>query len=297
MDSQELWRNHYESQFANAARLLDEIIEGGETNAFRVFNILQRRLNEITPSTAIGDDGKSVFQVKKAQTPDSESMLPSNRPAFYLATLLGKPMRVSWYVDVHGQAGRFLTDYLSNHPDIQAVVELGSGTGLNIFHAYFSGCPSGVRWYAAEQSESGRDITRRIAELEPNLDVRVQEFDLTNPDFSWLKEPGPVLFLTNLSIMFVPQIGTELFRLMASAAPAVTGIHFENFGFQITEIDYEVSQHQKAFFMKNGWNMDLLDVLKQCRDAGLIRIEYLAKDMILNDDPYNPASLAVWHKA
>jgi hypothetical protein len=75
------------------------------------------------------------------------------------------------------------------------------------------------RWavfYALEYTASGRACTRRLATLQPLLDVRVLPFDFTNVDLTPLGTfAGRIVVFTSQAIEQIPQLSRGFFDALA----------------------------------------------------------------------------------
>ena len=159
------------------------------------------------------------------------------------------------------------------------------------------GCPSHVRLYSAEQSESARALNQRLVDLDAGIDISIHQFDFRRPDLSFVRENKHVLFFTALSIMFIHEVGRAPFEEMTRAAAAATGLHFEPFGFQLSPPTYAFSELQAREAASHNWNIDLGRVLQDLHDSGVIEVQYSGKDILPAKDPGHALSVTLWHKA
>lgn len=276
--------DYYQDAWARWGTLFDAILSGGETDLRRVLNIFdrvcEREVNTRLEQQAGGNVPLTPFgEALEVTISQSESTL-----------------RVPLQTNFHGTLARWLSAF--HEPDMDCIVELGSGYGRNLFELYYRGGPNPVKLFAGEITESGRALTRKLADLEGNLDITVVPFDFTKPDFSFL---GPqrrknVLFFTRHAIEQVPLIPDELVTGMLAAAERVTCVHFEPFGFQFkngTEHHGTISRRHEENALARGWNRNLAEVCMRLNTAGRIKVHYLFKN-IIGEDPINPTSIMIW---
>ena len=296
----DLWVDYYDKGYECELELLDDVMKVAGGNAFRAMRLYLDKLGRYDRHIVHGEsDGQVVVdryelneRPPRKIVPDS----PTGLPVFGEDTIVGEITRTSSYMDLSCQIPLFLVDYLIGHKGIEAVVELGSGAGEKLIGLYYHGCPRDIRLYGAEYSRFGREMNQRFVDADKDFDVSVHPFDLRRPDLSFVEEKGHVLYFTSWSIMFVQHLGPDIFRSMVASADRVTGIHFEPCGFQISSVDYPVSRIQESEAHSKAWNVDLVPMLEALHNEGLIKLEYLAKDVMMGGGLSHPLTIAIWHK-
>lgn len=173
-----------------------------------------------------------------------------------------------------------------------AIVELGSGYGLNLFKLYDQGGPAGIPYYAGEYTQSGRELTVIFARVDRNAPVKPVYFNHRAPDLAFLGKARRVLIYSCHSIEQVAEIPADYFDVLARAAPEVLGVHFEPFGFQLGGAD-PVSNAHRAFIRDQNYNTNLIDCLKAAEGRGAVAVRHLAANVIA-PQPENPTSIAIW---
>lgn len=196
------------------------------------------------------------------------------------------------YVDQTVLPARWMVDLWRD--DFDAIVELGSGYGRNLFNIRLFGGPVNVPYYAAEYTKSGMALCEKLGALDDSMDIRSVFFDHTDPDFSFLNGENRLLMFSCHSIEAVPAIPDDYFKRLAAAADHVTCVHFEPFGFQVTD-DSEVTARQRAQFVSKGWNTNFYEVFKQAIAEGHVTFTYLRQNAFLNHG-YNQTSVVQWKK-
>jgi hypothetical protein len=221
---------------------------------------------------------------------DPAGQLPTGVPPFVTVAMRDREVTLPFYADLGGIAARWLAHHCQDHA-YDAIVELGCGTGRNIFSLFYNGGPRGP-YYAAELTASGRDLVQRLAGLEPAMALTVVPFDHKAPDLSFLPPCRRLLIFSVHSIEQIATLPADYFDVLARAAETVTGLHFEPFGFQLGRQD-AVAVRQRQWFASHGWNGDLLDRLKDADKRGVIHMTFLS-DNLYGTTLENPTSVAIW---
>lgn len=130
-------------------------------------------------------------------------------------------------------------EFLTTHGgQVDCVVELGSGTGKNLFDLFQASrnrLGGTLDLHACELTESGREVTQALHRLSPDMDLSVHAFDYYEPDLSFLQGGRNVLFLTIHSIEQIPVLGQAVFDEMLERSENCSCLHFEPVGWQVDE--------------------------------------------------------------
>lgn len=126
-----------------------------------------------------------------------------------------------------------LSDFLAGH-DFDAVVELGSGTGRNLFWLIekLGSEASRYSFHACEYTAAGRGVTQRLAHVGGVSNLSVHAFDYRTPDLSFLTGKERVLFFSVYSIEQVTEVPAEVVTEMLRRSAQCTCVHFEPVGWQ-----------------------------------------------------------------
>lgn len=150
---------------------------------------------------------------------------------YYAAVVGGRFMPASSYNPIHALSKRVT-------PEINIVMELGSGWSANLFQIYvYAGKrrAESVHFIGAEYTESGRECGTRLAKHDGRINYSAPAFDWTKPDLSFLEEiPGPrnVLAFSHHSIEQVEEIDPDIYAQLARYSDSATVMHFEPCGWQ-----------------------------------------------------------------
>jgi len=176
--------------------------------------------------------------------------------------------------------------------DLDAIVELGSGYGRNVFLSYYNGGPRDVRYIAAEFTESGQRIAEKLAALDPDVNFESVFFDHKNPDFSFLGDAKNILMFTSHSIEQVHLLPNDYFLHLAQAAPSVLCFHFEPFGFHALP-ENELAKAQTVYIQEHGYNQNFYPLFLKAGKLNRIRIRKIVP-FLYSMHVENPTSVAIW---
>jgi hypothetical protein len=135
-------------------------------------------------------------------------------------------------------------------------------------------------------------LTALFAAIDRHAPVKPVFFDHGDPDLSFLKGAKRVLLFSCHSIEQVGRLPEEYFEKLARAAPSVTGLHFEPFGFQLGGSD-KISVGHRAAIESKGWNQNMVECLKKAEGKGLLSIRHLAANVVA-PQMGNPTSIVLW---
>lgn len=269
-------------------RLLSDIIDSGETSLVRALGMFQahcrRHRLDLQVATAERDNGEIIRMLTGAGDwtpmglePEAHppgAALPDGKPLLSWTSIAGartiRPAAANYdHVGV-----RYLLELSRTH-EFDAIVELGSGLGERLFELYLAGGPAHIPYFGAEYWESGRAAADRLAALAPQLDFRSIAFDLSRPDFGFLRGYRRVLLFSNSAIYCVSNLPNSFAATLAGAAECMTGVHFELIHHQVApaastaSLDYaHLRQH----------NSDFTARMFAARDSGILTIPYFAPD-------------------
>jgi hypothetical protein len=283
----EAWRVFYEQAWAARATFMRDLMAAGETNLHRVLRLLEahQRKHRILMAGTEARWEKESWLPQLGET-------PAGTPAWRLTSFRGNRMLVPFHAtdNLHD----FIVDYIAETGPYDGIIELGCGYGRNLFDIFLAGGPRGVPYFGGELTESGVSIARDLAALEPQMDATFFRFDHLHPDTSAVPRRDRALVFTVHSIEQVMMIPVEFFLAIAGVAREVTCLHFEPFGFQVSDLG-PVSQAHRRNMAKNGWNQNFAAALLQAeQDFGFTK-SFIATELFLPTDSENPTSLAIWH--
>ena len=282
------WLDFYEAAWAYRADAIDKMIKDGEHQPLRLI----RRLAALeSRSTLIHYKSSGVTALVPKLYPGHDES-PDGCPSFMTTSLRGKYVRVPFHYG-STPTSDYLSDYIEKNGPYDAIIELGCGYGRNLIELYYGGGPKGINYIGGELTSSGRRLAAILADLDKDFSAQFLKFDHTLPDMSHFPTFKRPLIFTVHSIEQVHKLSLEFFRIVSKAAPDVTCLHFEPFGFQVADLGVVTRRHRELIISKN-WNINMASLLKEASASGLIRLHYVATEIFFSRDPLNPTSLAIW---
>lgn len=286
-DSQ--WIAFYEATWAYRSELMEKWIAEGDHHPISLIRRLaafERRFR-VGRNTATGEVGVVPMNYEAVAEPG-----PAGVPVLLRSSLRGRFMVVPFH-SAQTPLADFLVDYIGETGPYDAVIELGCGYGRNLFSIFYGGGPRDIPYFGGELTRSGRELGERLARLDDGYSGGFFAFDHTKPDLSGLPAFQRPLFFTMHSIEQVHWLGQAFFAAVTGAAPRVTCVHLEPFGFQLTNLG-EVTTRQRDVALERRWNINLGTAMTKAAQAGLIHVDHVFTEVFLSADPTNPTSLAIW---
>ena len=150
-----------------------------------------------------------------------------------------------------------LIDILANfihekENQIDYVVELGSGFGINLFILASKLDPSlrrRIGFFSCEFTDSGKKVCEKVLSLSDGLQISIEHFDYYHPDFSFLPPKKNCLFFTAHSIEQIPIVDRVVFERMLEVSDQCHCYHAEPVGWQYDEN----LQIQRRHLKPNHW--------------------------------------------
>ena len=171
------------------------------------------------------------------------------------------------------------------------------GDPVEAARQYYEQGADEIVFYDITASSDGRnimiDVVRRVAER-IFIPFSVGGGIRTVDDMRQVILAGAekVLLFTCHSLEQVKRLPERFFDVLAAAAPEVTAIHLEPFGFQI-ERKSSVSKKHAAFIKGSFFNMNLAEVLRAAEKRKKLTVRVTVLNAI-NPQEENPTSIAVW---
>jgi hypothetical protein len=158
--------------------------------------------------------------------------------------------------------------------EADAIIELGSGFGYNLFNVWLRGGP-GVPYHGLEYTEAGRSACELIAQSAtdgPRLSIGA--FDYHAPDFSAIagRYANPLVYSSH-SIEQIPELREIFFERLLAIAPKITTLHFEPVGWQIGDESDPQNARVKAHCERSNYNRNLWPMLNDFAQRGRLAIE------------------------
>ncbi len=270
------WRDYYHKAWQDLCDKAVAAIDAGQfQNAFQAVRWIER--SEVTDQPAA----------------DKGSRFPGGRPMMRDSSFRGNGCLVPRFSDPGYPA--LLADLMEHCGPFDAVVEIGSGWGRNLFDIFYHSAWPGP-YFGGELTSGGRQLATRLSPLAGGMEVSFHAYDHTQPDLSFIGARQNVLVYSVHSLEQVAMLGDDFFDRLCSFAPKMTGVHIEPFGFQIEQPGPLTQQHA-VVNRERGWNQDFAKTLHSAQDRGIVQIDSIAAEIFLSSDITNPSSFAMWTSA
>jgi|GEM_PF-2699073 len=195
------WNDHYEIVWRLRTDLLKKLYEGGERHPLRLLRLYESILRLSSGAPGIegfqeddlyADHLHSNVRLENGSTViDPAERLPTGPKVLGSVSFLDDWVNFSRLFSTLYMP--FLVDFLrKNHFD--AVVELGSGLGVNAVRLFYQGGPK-VPYYVGEFAQSGTECAQFFSEICDELTIIPFRYDHLCPDLSIVQENSRVFCL------------------------------------------------------------------------------------------------------
>jgi hypothetical protein len=262
----EIVRSAYEAWWGATEAAIAAVLDSGERELSRILHLAYERSIGRTPP---GERVSVLFEMAA--------------PADYLSA---NRMIRDWIVDrVIAEARRVEAD---------AVVEMGSGWGYNLFNFHARGGPR-IPLYACEFTEAGRRCAAMVRDAALAPALTILPFDYYELDFSGL--PGAhkrVLVFSSHSIEQIETLPETFFTRLLALGEQVAGMHFEPVGWQFSDLPAPpATQGARAHAERHKYNTNLWTLTQEAERDGRVRVLDRRRD-VMAAKVYNPTSLLHW---
>ncbi len=175
----------------------------------------------------------------------------------------------------------------------EAIIEIGSGYGRNLFWTWLYGAPKNIKFFGLEFTESGRIAADTLASMEKGINYKSLSFNYYKPNFDFLSSiKGHVIFVTVHSIEQIPKLDIEFFKKIIELKNNVDCIHFEPIGWQIKPNKFKRGS-SKQYAKMNDYNTNLFPLIQELQEKKLISIQEILPNFICIN-PKNGTSVLSW---
>lgn len=283
---------YYEAAWDMRSAVMLDWIEAGETSLVRLLSRFQEHERHYKIYAGTDGDILSGWLRWWDRTNDwpwrGLKKLETSQPA----VSRGQDVDLSPYVRF--DLSEMLCDFAD---DVDTIVELGSGYGLQLFKLYHAGAPASARYVGAEISSSGRALAETLAALEPGLRFESRDFDLSRPDWSILDGSRKALIFSSWALMYPHFLPNDFFEGLSRWAGAATLVFCEPLGYQ-WGVSHPMSENQMAAARGGQLNCNLAALAADATAKGLIEPLLVAKDVFScsQDDAFDLMSVLVYAK-
>lgn len=171
-----------------------------------------------------------------------------------------------------------------------ALVELGAGHGgviLNLAQrTQFAGC----RFFAGEYSANGVDLIRLLAQAE-GIEIHCGRCDFSKVPLCDFEFPEGALIYTSYATPYVRQLPSSFISELSARRPKAV-IHIEPC-FEHCDRGTLSGLMRRRYIEVNGYNVNLMTLLRQQERAGLIQI-IEERPAVMGINPLLAVSVLVW---
>ncbi len=185
---------------------------------------------------------------------------------------------------------RLVTDTLQACMPASAIAELGCGYGKVVLRLLTNGAFGAVPFYAAEYTQSGIDVTTKLAAA-GGLPITMGWCDFNDPTLTNLAVPEGAVLYTSFATPYVPELQDAFIESLIARRPKAV-VHFEPC-YEHCSTTSLLGMMRRRYLEVNDYNRNLMTVLRKFRDAGKIAIER-EDPAVFGSNPLLSASVVVW---
>jgi len=220
-----------------------------------------------------------------------------------------------------GMDGIFTAIAAAVDPEVDCIVEFGSGLGCNLARLRLRLPNAPVSYIACEPTEHGRRASELIFSADPAARFEARPFDYGAPDLGFLGRFRKIVAFTVHSVEQMPVLGEAFYNALLATNIAHC-IHLEPVGWQrFTNLaklvlslhrdreawqrvrrsfefvieDSELVNNAAMWSAAGGYNTDLLPLIAAAAGRGEVALTALAYE-IIGLNPFNPSTLVAWRR-
>ena len=185
----------------------------------------------------------------------------------------------------------FILSNIAMSSNIDWIVELGSGNGLNLAKIWRNGGPKDALYIGAEFTNAGRKCSEVLASVEDAYHFKSLPFDYTAPDFtSVIPQTGRGVVFTCFSIEQIPILKGDFIQKLAGIQSIVKCFHIEPITWQLSGIlersevinaasaSTEVLRYVEKVMYKRShvsrYNLNFGELVREGIETGIIEIDH-----------------------
>lgn len=243
-------------------------------NAAKVKTTYESSWSEIRQAIEIEADTSERDLSRLLNKAYARSLAARKRPPTQVSIVFGREAEMSFLA-----ANRIARDWIADcvierAASADAIIELGSGFGYNLFNVWLRGGPA-IPYHALEYTQAGRDASALIAQSAVGgPPLTISAFDYYEPDFSALvgRYSNPLVYSSH-SIEQIPELPAIFFERLLALAPDLTVLHFEPVGWQIGDDSDPQNVRVRAHCERSNYNRNLWALLNALARSGRLAIE------------------------
>jgi hypothetical protein len=180
--------------------------------------------------------------------------------------------------------------------DLDVVFEIGSGMGDGIAELAAHNPFPHIRFYGGDIALEGQACIREFADLLNLQTLHGLDFNILNPDFSFLKGKKSALVFSQFALAYVNPFPEAFFHRLLDAVNEVKVILFEPFSFELVD---EAPELKPVFTRERAKHYgicgNLWSTIRALQQSGYIDIDELIPDFA-GKTTFSAISLARFHK-
>jgi hypothetical protein len=160
-----------------------------------------------------------------------------------------------------------------------AVLEIGAGIGDVIAELAAREINPGVDYFAGEIARYGRRSAERFAAMLKIPNLHAVDFDITAPDFSFLKGKRRVFVFSHFSLVYVNPFPPSFLRALLDCAEHVECMLFEPFSFCLKPSLTQQPLYSRNQARASGIAENLWPALEELAQEGCIEMREVIPDI------------------
>ncbi len=202
----------------------------------------------------------------------------------------GKLLKMTGYEAFKVQY-KIVLNTLKNFLPTKAICEFGAGYGQIILNLANEKEISQIPLLAGEFTSSGEQLIDYLANVKSKK-ISTFHCDLSKPNGTYEKKiPHKSIIFTCFSACYVQEYNIKLIQNFISINPAVV-INFEPI-YEHCNSATLIGAMQKRYIELNGYNRNLLSILKEAEHKKIIKIVF-EKSQVFGSNPFLPFSIVAW---
>jgi len=248
------------------------------------FHILHELHSQAT-SGALGDKKVAALGLQKAYGHDMV-----RRPFMGSPMWMRRDMCIPFH---HFVLQHILAEQV--HSDLDAVFEVGAGIGDTIAELATRNPHKHIEFYGGDISLRGIDCIKEFADILGLPTLRGIDFDITKPDFGFLKGKKRILVFSQFALVYVNPFPEDFFPRLLDAVDEVTMLIFEPFSFALADEQPIQPIFSRERARAYGICENLWPCIRTLEKNGRIVIEEIIPD-IIGKTTFSASSLVRFRK-
>lgn len=237
--------------------------------------------------------GSLLEKVRSAKTPlnleNIEKIVLKNNNI--VPCIIGNELQTLSSKEAFDKQYNIVKDIIAQFLPSKGLCELGAGYGQFILNLAEEDVFSGVPIIAGEYTFSGVELLKYLS-ASLKRDIEIGRCDFSKPEIiDGLNIPKNSIIFTCYAAHYVQEYSSEIISGLSLLNPKVV-IHFEPLMEHCDDLTL-IGALQKQYIKRNGYNQNLLTILKKEEQKGLIEI-LIEQPQVFGSNPFLPFSVVAW---